>query len=1030
MKARKIVRTSVGGVLIALTLAVAIAANIMLPRYDSVISATLGGVGGVTVKQPDTYTEDLDLQYNKADYTAEEMAEVERALNEEIMGEGVVLLKNEDNNMPFEKGTTFSFFSRSSTKLISNNWYDIMISMGMPADPGTTLRIAFEDRGFGVNETLWNFYDSGNGSSYGLGSGSVSFGDSEDFSINECPLSVMESEPGLLDSAKDTVPVFVWSRKVGEGRDMPRSMYNHTDIPEDQVKSYLEPDSVELEILTYLNENYDNVVLLVNSAAAMELGWVEQFENIKSIIYVPNPGNYGLYTLADIFSGDINPSGHTVDSFAADAFSAPAAQNYGDYQYVNENGELTKYNYVTYQEGIYVGYRYYETRYEDVVMGTGNAGDYDYASEVVYPFGYGLSYTTFQWDNFTSAWDGDTCTVTVDVTNTGSVAGKDVVQVYIQSPHTDYDKANNVEKSSVQLVGFGKTEMLQPGETGTVTVTFDKEQLKSYDYTNAKTYILDAGDYYITAAATSHDAVNNILAAKGYTTADGMTAEGDASFTSMFTQAQLDVDTYSVDSTTGVAVTNQFDFANSGCTYLSRNDWQGTWPTHDGEVSDVISTWGNEINGTDAEGNPASYVYIKTISDEDLAKLDGTDSLNPTDPASITDTPVYGADNGLSLIDVRGKDYDDPLWESLLDQVTPEEYQNVITQSGYGNPEVSSVSKPFALDQDAATGLSGGGTGMNYCGVIVLAQSWNQELAVRYGVMIGNEALIGGTVGWYAPAMNIHRLPFSGRNNEYYSEDGFLSGVMAAATSRGAASKGMYTFIKHFAVNDQENHRGDREGQFGLATWSNEQAIREIYLLPFQMCVENDPITLNYVEEDGNGGYVNTSRDYPAVTAVMTSFNRLGYTWTGGCYNLLTNVLRGEWGFNGFVITDNANTGLFMDAYQMIEAGGDAKLTNEPASARWTFDQNNSAQYHYARQAMHNVLYAVANSKLMNGLMPGSEYVNLMSIAQKILVGVNIASVVIILALAYFIFRGFKPTKKKAAKLAAKTEAKANGQKK
>lgn len=509
-----------------------------------------------------------------------------------------------------------------------------------------------------------------------------------------------------------------------------------------------------------------------------------------------------------------------------------------------------------------------------------------------------------------------------------------------------------------------------------------------------------------------------------------MTAEGNASFTSMFTQAQLDVDTYSVDSTTGVAVTNQFDFANSGCTYLSRSDWQGTWPTHDGEVSDVISTWGNEINGTDAEGNPASYVYIKTISNEDLAKLDGTDSLNPTDPASITDTPVYGADNGLSLIDLRGKDYDDPLWESLLDQVTPEEYQNVITQSGYGNPEVSSVSKPFALDQDAATGLSGGGTGMNYCGVIVLAQSWNQELAARYGVMIGNEALIGGTVGWYAPAMNIHRLPFSGRNNEYYSEDGFLSGVMAAATSRGAASKGMYTFIKHFAVNDQENHRGDREGQFGLATWSNEQAIREIYLLPFQMCVENDPVTLNYVEEDGNGGYVNTSRDYPAVTAVMTSFNRLGYTWTGGCYNLLTNVLRGEWGFNGFVITDNANTGLFMDAYQMIEAGGDAKLTNEPASARWTFDQNNSAQYHYARQAMHNVLYAVANSKLMNGLMPGSEYVNLMSIAQKILVGINIAAVVIILALAYFIFRGFKPTKKKAAKLAAKTEAKANGQKK
>ena len=1029
MKARKIVRTSIASLLIALTLVVTIVANVMIPPNMNVVNAALGDSGGTVIKQPDTYTEDLDLQYNKADYTAEEMAAVEQALNEEIMGEGIVLLKNEDSNMPFEPGTTFSFFGRSSTKMIGNNFYDMMVSMGMPADPGTTLRTAFQDRGFDVNETLWNFYNSGNGSSYGLGAGSINYGDAEDFSINECPMDVMEQEAGLLDSAKDTVPVFVWSRKVGEGRDMPRSMYNHADNPEDQAKSYLEPDSVELEILSYLNDNYDNVVLLVNSSAAMELGWVEQFENIKSIVYVPSVGLYGLYAVADVFAGNINPSGRTVDTFAADAFSAPAAANYGDFQYYTEDGQPTKYNYVNYKEGIYVGYRYYETRYEDVVMGTGNAGDYDYASEVVYPFGYGLSYTTFQWDNFAASWDGDICTVTVDVTNTGDVAGKDVVQVYVQSPYTDYDKANNVEKSAVQLVGFGKTALLQPGETGTVTVTFEREQLKAYDYTTAKTYILDAGDYYITAAADSHAAVNNVLAAKGYTAADGMTAEGDASFTDVYTVAQMDVETYSVDSTTGVAVTNQFDFADSGCTYLSRSDWQGTWPTTDGEVSDVISTWGNEINGTDANGKPASYVYKKTISAEDLAKLDSFDSLNPTDPASITDTPVYGADNGVQLIDLRGKDYDDPLWEDLLDNLTPEDYQTVITTSGYGTAEIAGIGKPFAMDFDAATGLFMGGTGMSYCGTIVLAQTWNQELAARYGEMIGNEALIGGCVGWYAPAMNIHRLPFSGRNNEYYSEDGFLSGVIAAATSRGAASKGMYTFIKHFAVNDQENHRGDRPGQFSLATWSNEQAIREIYLLPFQMCVENDPITLNYVEEDGNGGYVNASRDYPAVTALMTSFNRLGYTWTGGCYNLLTNVLRGEWGFDGFVITDAAHTGLFMDGGQMIEAGGDALLTSAD-NVRWTFDKDSASDYHYARQAMHNILYTVANSKVMNGLMPGSEFVTPMTMAEKILTGINIASVVIILALAYFIFRGFKPTKKKAAKLAAKAEAKANRQKK
>lgn len=1028
MKASKIARTSVGSVLIATTLVATILANVMIPPNLNIINSYLGDAGTTTIQQPDSYTEDLDLQYNKGDYTAEEMKTAEQELNEEIMSEGAILLKNDDNIMPFAKGTTFSFFGRSSTKMIGNSAYDLYVQAGVPADPGSTLLDAFQSRGFGVNETLWNFYNSGNGSSYGLGMGSLNWGTDEDFSINECPLDVMEKESGLLDSAKGTVPVFVWGRKVGEGRDMPRSMYNHADNPEDQAKSYLEPDSTELEILSYLNDNYDNVVLLVNSSAAMELGWVNQFENIKSIVYVPTPGMYGLYALADIFSGSINPSGRTVDTFAADAMAAPAAQNYGDYLYVDENGEPTQYNYVNYKEGIYIGYRYYETRYEDVVMGTGNAGDYDYASEVVYPFGYGLSYTTFQWSNFSTAWDGDACTVTVNVTNTGSVAGKDVVQVYIQSPYTDYDKANKVEKSSVQLVGFGKTDTLQPGETATVTVTFNKEQLKSYDYTTAKTYILDAGDYYITAAANAHDALNNVLAAKGYTTANGMTAEGNASFTATFHVDQLDMDTYSVDSTTGVAITNQFDFANSGCTYLSRSDWQGTWPTHDGEVSDQISTWGNEINGTDADGNPASYVYVKPISAEDLAKLSSFDSLNPTDPSTLTDTPVYGVDNGLSLIDLRGRDYDDPMWESLLDQLTPEDYQTIIATSAYGNAELPSVGKPFALDQDGATGLSG--SGMTYGSTMLLAQTWNRDLAGRYGVTIGDTALLNGGVGWYSPSVNIHRLPFSGRNNEYYSEDGFLSGMMSSASAWGAASKGMYTFVKHFAVNDQENHRGDTNGQLSLATWSNEQAIREIYLLPFEMCVKNDPITLNYVEEDGNGGYVNTSRDFPAVTAVMSSFNRLGCTWTGGCYNLLTNVLRTEWGFHGFIITDNANTGssTYMNAYQMIEAGGCAALTTTECAV-WKFDPDSSADYHYGREAMHNVLYTLANSKAMNGLMPGSKFVTPMTMAEKILIGIDIAAVIIILLLAYFIFRGFRPAGKKPAKQPGKAEAEAGSRK-
>lgn len=1012
MKAKCILRTAIPSVLIALTLVVAIVANVMIPPNMNVINGYLGDNTTVTIKQPKEYNDSLDLQYNKADYTAEQMAAAEQALNEEITGEGVVLLKN-DGLMPFSKDTTFSFFGHSSQLIVGNVWFTLLQSMGVPADPGTTLQNSFEAAGFQVNKTLWDFYGSGNGSGYGLGVGSINYGQDEDFSINECPLDVMEKESGLLDSAKGTVPVFVWGRRVGEGRDMPRSMYNHADNPADQAKSYLEPDSTELEILQYLNDNYDDVVLLVNSSAAMELGWVDQFPSIKSIVTIPSAGNFGLYALADVFSGEINPSGKTVDTFAYDAASAPAAANYGDFQYVTESGEMTPYNYIAYKEGIYVGYRYYETRYEDVVMGTGNAGDYDYASTVRYPFGYGLSYTTFDWSNFKASWNGDECTVTVDVKNTGSVAGKDVVQIYAQSPYTDYDKQNKVEKSAVQLVGFGKTSLLAPGSSETVTVTFDKEQLKAYDYTNAKTFILDAGDYYITAAHDAHNAVNNVLAAKGFTTEDGMTEEGDTAMTSLYTVSAMDSNTYSV-SAAGVPVTNQFDFVNGGYEYLSRSDWQGTWPTTDGEVSSQISTWGNEINGSDGK----SYTYTKPISAEALAKADSLDSLSPVDASTLSDTPVYNAKNDVRLIDLRGKDYDDPLWDQLLDNLTPEDYQTAITLSGYGTAELTSVGKPAALDQDAATGLTGGGTGVAYCGTIVLAQTWNQELARRYGEMIGNQALIGGCAGWYAPAMNIHRLPFSGRNNEYYSEDGYLSGAIAAATGHGAASKGMYTFIKHFAVNDQENHRGDGSDsagnvQQGLVTWANEQTIREIYLLPFQMCIENDPITLNYVEEDGNGGYRNATREFPAVTAIMTAFNRLGYTWTGGCYPLITNVLRDEWGFNGFVITDAAHTRPFMNAYQMIEAGGNAKLTNADSSTvPFTFEKDNAAHYHYGREAMHGILYAVANSKVMSGLMPGSTFVTPMTLAEKLLVGVDVGAVVIIAGLGYFIYRGFRKAKK------------------
>ncbi len=999
---RRVLRTAVCGVLIVVLLAGIIGVNTLVPSFDRMGNSILGGFDR-RIDNSKAMTDGLDLQYNKPDYTRDTIGAAEDDLANRIAAEGVVLLENRDNALPLAADATVSLVSVNATTVSAG---------GGMLGGGVKLDALFQNAGVGLNKTLWDFYANGGGKGYGLASGSISFGDAEDFRINECPLSVMQGADGVLDSLKGTVPVYFLKRVAGEGRDMPRSMYSHADSAEDKARTYLEPDSTEREILKYLDENFDTVVLVLNSNAALELDWLADYPSIKAVIGVPD----GLQALPGILTGAINPSGRTVDTFAADALESPAAQNFGDYLYFDEGGTPTKYNYVSYAEGIYVGYKYYETRYEDVVMGAGNAGEFDYANQVVYPFGHGLSYTTFDWSNFKASWSGDTCTVTVDVTNTGNAAGKDVVEVYVQSPYTDYDKQHGVEKPAVMLAGYAKTGELDPGASETVSVTFDKEQLKAYDSTNAKTYILDAGDYYITAAANAHAAANNVLAAKGFTTADGMTEDGDAAFVETYTVSALDSTTYAADAYSGAPVTNLFDHARGEITYLTRNDWTGTFPAHDGEPSDIVSTWGGEINGSDG----VAYTWKKTAGAELIAQLDAFDSNSPVDPASFTDTPVYGAKNGLTLIEMRGLDFDDPKWDQLLDQLTQEDYYNTIGLSGYGIEYIDSVNKPFTIDADTAAGLIYGGTGKMFPNSMTLAQTWNQELARQFGEMIGNEALLGGCNGWYAPSMNIHRTPFSGRNGEYYSEDAFLSGAVGSNAVYGAASKGLYAYIKHFAFNDQENHRGDRPGQFSVATWLNEQSAREIYLKPFEMCMKVGDVELSYVEGDGNGGWRNAKRAFPASMGVMTAFNRVGATWTGGDYNLITGLLRNEWAFKGIVMTDNANTGVFMDGYQMIEAGADVKLTYAKESARFDFDAQNPAHYHYAREALHRTLYTIANTNAMNGAMPGSVFKDGMRLTDKVLLAVDIVFGLLILWFAYVIFRGFKPSKRKLAKLEAK----------
>lgn len=1017
-KAGRVIKSIVKIALVLVLSALMALGNTTLPTYARMINDMMGYEQSWDNSKVNTAG--LDLNYNKTDRTKDTIKDAERSLDEQIAAEGYVLLKNSGNAMPFAQGTTFSFFGESGKTLAGQT-----LASSSTGGSGSydSLNSAFEAEGMSVNKTLEDFYMKGAGKDYALGKGSVGWGDSEDFSINECPLSVLQGADGVLDSAQGTVPVFVLKRVAGEGRDAARSMYNHADNAQDQAKTYLEPDSTELEILQYLNDSYPDVVLLVNTSQAMELGWVSQFPNIKSIIYVPSTGTYGANSLAGIFSGRIDPSGRTVDTFAADTLASPAAQNFGDYAYLNEDGSQTGYNYVSYAEGIYVGYKYYETRYEDAVLGQGNAGDYTYADEVVYPFGYGLSYTTFSWSDFRTSWDGTTCTATVHVTNTGSRAGKDVVELYAQSPYTDYDKANGVEKASVVLVGYGKTDELGPGESQDVSMTFDQSQLASYDSKGAKTWILDAGTYYVTAAHTSHDAVNNVLAAKGATAAD---AAGDVSMVSTYVPANTEVDTttYATDTQTGAEVTNRFDDAAGDVAYLTRSDWTGTFPKHDGEVTDEISTWGNEINGTDGK----SYVYGKQASQSLLDKLGSFDSGNPeTAGSDFTDTPTYGQKNGITLADMRGLDYSDPKWDSLLDELTVADYDISINRGGYGTEYLESVGKPFGVDADSASGLIYGGTGsmltggaVSFCSPIVLAETWNQDLADAFGSIIGDEAILGGASGWYAPCMNIHRTAYSGRNSEYYSEDPFLSGTCASREIKAAAAKGMYCTMKHFALNDQEDHRGDRAGATSLVTWANEQSIRETYLKPFEMCAKAGTVDENYVKSNGDGTYSNATREIPACLAIMTSFNRVGTTWSGGSYALLTEVARNEWGFTGWIITDAANDGSFMNAQQMIEAGGDTKLTYMPKTGNeWTFDSNDPEQYHYAREAMHQLLYTIANSKAMNGSMPGSIYKPGVQFATKVRIGINVVGVA---GIALIVWTGWRNHKKRAAERAENAE--------
>lgn len=1020
---------------IALILAVVLTVNILSFGLLKNIFTTY--FGGFYTSSAST---DLDTDYYPTTYANySEVNAAERSFVERVAGEGIVLLEqNENSGIPYAKNTTFSIFSHSSVDMIYGG-------TGSGSIGGTKIDIkqAFEERGLKINEKLWDFYSNGAGKNYSRGSGSYDYGEDEFYEINECPLGLITDDGDLVSSFSGTVGVFVLSRTGGEGRDVPRSMVEHAESAEDKKRSYLEPDSTELEIIDYLNKNFDDVIILVNSNNAIELGWIKDYKHINTVLSVPGTGTTGMYALAEILLGNVNPSGHVVDTYAYDFFSSPASENCDEVIcYVNGNAPTgggtssfdDGYNeylyYTVYKEGIYVGYKYYETRYEDYILNQGNAGEYDYEATVQYPFGYGLSRTEFTWSDFKVEWNGNKCTVSVTVKNEGSVAGKDVVQIYLQKPYTEYDKLHGVEKSAVELVGFAKTDILQPNAEQTVTVEFDKKQLSAYDYKEAKTYIVDDGDYYITAATDAHAAVNNILKIKAPETAEKLVLSpsekiaGNSNLVAKYTIDIFDNTTYSKDGDT--SITNQLDFASlADVTYLTRNDWIGTYPTTYGEASGIASTYGNRVNGGTDE-NPINYSYKINITKEQYDAIRSTESGNPIPDSTYTQQAAYSStDTDLELIDLRGADFNDPRWEQLLNQMTEKEMTEIINMSGYGTRKCSSIKKNKDNHSDGPVGFTAilgndSEDGFGFTVSVLLAQTWNNDLAHEKGNLIGEESLLRNIKlsGWYGPGLNIHRTPFSGRNFEYYSEDSFLAGTFGAQEVIGAAERGLKAFPKHFAFNDSESHRGDKAGEhqggeWGVCVWLNEQSAREIYLRSFELVVKSGTVTEKYYAQDENGNLVLQTTKIPACLGMMSSFNRIGAVWTGGSYHLINNIVREEWGFNGYIVTDFDN-GTYMDTIQMLRAGGDAKLVFMTMAGYdgKNFELNtktDNATYHYAREALHHVLYSSVNSSAVNGTVHGVSK-TLVPYYYFIVAGIDAVAVIGIGFLVWYMLRKPKKT--------------------
>ena len=812
-------------------------------------------------------------------------------LAKDVQSEAVTLLKNDDSNLPlsgkkvnvFGWGSTNPVYGGTGSGSMSKQYKTVSLLDGM------------KQAGLKTNTELSKLYTDYRKDRPEVGMFA------QDWTLPEVPAKQYSDK--LVSDAKDfsDEAVVVLTRVGGEGADLPTDMKakgityknNSKDYDDFQKgESFLQLSKTERDIIDLVTSNFKKVTLVYNGANTFQFDFLNDYPQIQSVVWCPPAGQTGFSALGEVLAGETNPSGKTSDTFLKDLTKSVSYNNFGKFEYTNMADKAAKYKgftgddvtaipgFVNYSEGIYVGYKFYETASDEGLI--------NYDDTVAFPFGYGLSYTSFDQKLDSVKYKGGKVTVTATVTNTGDKAGKDVVEAYYNPPYTD----GGIEKASKNLAGFEKTKELQPGESQKVTVKFDDDDMASYDYKGAKAYVLEKGDYDISIQSDSHHVIDH----KAITVKDTVTYDSDSN-------------THNGDKT---VATNQFDDVAGDVTYLSRAD--------------------HFANYKEATAAPTNF----KMSDKAKETFYNNSNYDPKKFDKDSDKmPTTGAKNGLKLSDMYGKDYDDADWDKLLDQLTFDDMDNLIANGGYGTQAVKSVGKIQLTDADGPASLNNNFTGVGSIGFpasTAFACTWNKDLAKQFGEMIGDMAHDMHVAGWYAPAMNIHRNAFSGRTFEYFSEDSLLSGVMASSEISGAKSKGVYSFMKHFALNDQETKRTEM-----LCTWTNEQAMREIYLKPFEMSVKE-------------GG----------AQAVMSSFNYIGNTYAGADSALLQTVLRGEWGFKGFVLTDYFGGYGYQNADQEVRAGNDSMLATTKITNHITDKSATSVKA--MRQAAHNILYTAANS--------------------------------------------------------------------